>query len=200
MSSSPLLNELIDALRCLPGVGAKTAQRMAFHVLERDRAGAKRLAERLALAVERIGNCTRCRTFSEEAVCALCASTSRERSLLCVVETPVDQLAIEQATGFRGQYFVLLGRLSPLDGMGPKELGIDLLAARLAENEVRELIIATNPTVEGEATAHLLSQIARAANVRATRLAHGVPLGGELEFIDRGTLAHAFGGRQLIEN
>lgn len=198
--SSPLLNELIDALRCLPGVGAKTAQRMAFHVLERDRAGAKKLSDRLAAAVERIGNCTRCRTFSEDAICATCASPQRDASLLCVVETPVDQLAVEQATGYRGRYFVLLGRLSPLDGMGPKELGIDLLAARLAESEVRELIIATNPTVEGEATAHLLSQIARAANVRATRLAHGVPLGGELEFIDRGTLAHAFGGRQLIEN
>ncbi|HEX7914116.1 recombination mediator RecR [Rudaea sp.] len=198
--SSPLLNELIDALRCLPGVGAKTAQRMAFHVLERDRVGAKKLSERLAAAVECIGNCTRCRTFSEDAICATCASPQRDASLLCVVETPVDQLAVEQATGYRGRYFVLLGRLSPLDGMGPKELGIDLLAARLAESEVRELIIATNPTVEGEATAHLLSQIARAANVRATRLAHGVPLGGELEFIDRGTLAHAFGGRQLIEN
>lgn len=198
--SSPLLNELIDALRCLPGVGAKTAQRMAFHVLERDRAGAKKLSDRLAAAVERIGNCTRCRTFSEDAICSTCTSPQRDPSLLCVVETPVDQLAVEQATGYRGRYFVLLGRLSPLDGMGPKELGIDLLAVRLAENEVRELIIATNPTVEGEATAHLLSQIARAAGVRATRLAHGVPLGGELEFIDRGTLAHAFGGRQLIEN
>jgi recombination protein RecR len=198
--SSPLLNDLIDALRCLPGVGAKTAQRMAFHVLERDRAGAKKLSDRLAAAVERIGNCTRCRTFSEDPVCAICASSQRDAQLLCVVETPVDQLAVEQATGYRGRYFILLGRLSPLDGMGPKELGIDLLASRLAENEVRELIIATNPTVEGEATAHLLSQLARAAKVRATRLAHGVPLGGELEFIDRGTLAHAFGSRQPIEN
>ncbi|MGH8124011.1 MAG: recombination mediator RecR [Rudaea sp.] len=200
MSSSPLLNELIDALRCLHGVGAKTAQRMAFHVLERDRAGAKKLADRLATAVERIGNCSRCRTFSEDAVCALCANPQRDAQLLCVVETPVDQLAVEQATGYRGRYFVLLGRLSPLDGMGPKELGLDLLAARLAENEVRELIVATNPTVEGEATAHLLTQIARQANVRATRLAHGVPLGGELEFIDRGTLAHAFAGRQILSD
>jgi len=200
MSSSPLLNELIEALRCLPGVGAKTAQRMAFHVLERDRAGARRLSEKLAAAVERIGNCTRCRTFSEERICALCANAQRDVSLLCVVETPVDQLAIEQATGFRGHYFVLLGRLSPLDGMGPKELGLDLLASRLAEGEVRELIIATNPTVEGEATAHLLAQLARDAQVRATRLAHGVPLGGELEFIDRGTLAHAFGGRQTLND
>ncbi|MEO7432268.1 MAG: recombination mediator RecR [Dokdonella sp.] len=197
-TGSPLLADLIDALRCLPGVGAKTAQRMAFHVLERDRSGGRRLSERLALAVERIGNCTRCRTFSEEPVCALCANTSRDRSLLCIVETPVDQAAIEQATGFRGHYFVLLGRLSPLDGMGPKELGLDALAQRLGEGEVKELIAATNPTVEGEATAHLLAQLARAAGVRASRLAHGVPLGGELEFIDRGTLAHAFGGRQSL--
>ncbi|MEO5561011.1 MAG: recombination mediator RecR [Dokdonella sp.] len=197
-AGSPLLAELIDALRCLPGVGAKTAQRMAFHVLERDRVGGKRLAERLAVAVERIGNCTRCRTFSEEVVCTLCASTARDRSLLCIVETPIDQVAIETATGFRGHYFVLLGRLSPLDGLGPRELGLDLLARRLAEGEVQELIVATNPTVEGEATAHVLAQIARAAGVRASRLAHGVPLGGELEFIDRGTLAHAFGGRQAL--
>jgi recombination protein RecR len=197
-TGSPLLTDLIEALRCLPGVGAKSAQRMAMHVLERDRAGAKRLAEKLATAVERIGNCTRCRTFSEEAVCALCASGTRDASLLCVVETPVDQLAIEQATGYRGRYFVLLGRLSPLDGLGPKEIGLDLLAARLAEGEVQELIVATNPTVEGEATAHMLAQLARAAGVSASRLAHGVPLGGELEYIDRGTLAHAFGGRQAL--
>jgi recombination protein RecR len=200
MSGSPLLTELIEALRCLPGVGAKTAQRMAFHILERDRGGARRLAEKLNSAVERIGNCTRCRTFSEEPVCALCSHPSRDPQLLCVVETPADQLAIEQATGFRGRYFVLLGRLSPLDGLGPKEIGLDFLAARLAEGEVKELIVATNPTVEGEATAHMLSQIARQASVRATRLAHGVPLGGELEFIDRGTLAHAFGGRQDLSD
>jgi recombination protein RecR len=200
MSGSPLLTELIEALRCLPGVGAKTAQRMAFHVLERDRGGARRLAEKLNSAVERIGNCTRCRTFSEEPVCALCSHPTRDPQLLCVVETPADQLAIEQATGFRGRYFVLLGRLSPLDGLGPKEIGLDFLAARLAEGEVKELIVATNPTVEGEATAHMLSQIARQAGVRATRLAHGVPLGGELEFIDRGTLAHAFGGRQDLSD
>jgi recombination protein RecR len=197
-SSSPLLAELIEALRCLPGVGAKTAQRMAFHLLERDRAGARRLAERLVLAVDRVGNCRRCRSFSEQDVCPLCASPSRDVQVLCVVETPVDQLAIEQATGFRGHYFVLLGRLSPLDGLGPKEIGLDQLAARLGEGEVQELIIATNPTVEGEATAHMLGQLARAAGVCASRLAHGVPLGGELDFIDRGTLAHAFGGRQSL--
>jgi recombination protein RecR len=198
MSSSPLLDQLIDALRCLPGVGAKTAQRMAFHVLERDRAGAKRLAEKLLSATERIGNCTRCRTFSETPVCAVCANAARDAHTLCIVETPADQVAIEQATGYRGRYFVLLGRLSPLDGMGPQELGLDLLATRLAEGEVRELVIATNATVEGEATAHMLGQIARQAGVRATRLAHGVPLGGELEFVDRGTLAHAFGSRQNL--
>jgi recombination protein RecR len=200
MSSSPLLSDLIEALRCLPGVGAKSAQRMAFHILERDRSGAKRLADKLATAVERIGNCSRCRTFSEDTVCATCASAARDAQLLCVVETPADQLAIEQATGFRGRYFVLLGRLSPLDGLGPKELGLDMLAERLAEGEIKELIVATNPTVEGEATAHVLSGLARQAGVRATRLAHGVPLGGELEFIDRGTLAHAFGGRQNLND
>jgi recombination protein RecR len=197
-TGSPLLADLIEALRCLPGVGAKTAQRMAFHVLERDRPGAKRLSERLALAVDKVGNCRRCRGFSEQEVCSLCANASRDAHLLCIVETPVDQLAIEQATGYRGHYFVLLGRLSPMDGLGPKELGLDLLAARLAEGEVEEMIVATNPTVEGEATAHMLSQLAKAADVKASRLAHGVPLGGELEFIDRGTLAHAFGGRQSL--
>ena len=197
-TGSPLLADLIEALRCLPGVGAKTAQRMAFHMLERDRPGARRLAERLAVAVEKVGNCRRCRGFSEQEICSFCANASRDKHLLCVVETPVDQLAIEQATGYRGHYFVLLGRLSPLDGLGPKELGLDLLAARLAEGEIEEMIVATNPTVEGEATAHMLSQLALAADVRASRLAHGVPLGGELEFIDRGTLAHAFGGRQSL--
>ena len=142
MSSSTLLNELIEALRCLPGVGAKTAQRMAFHVLERDRAGARRLAEKLSTAMERIGNCSRCRTFSESPICVLCASDMRDATTWCVVETPADQLAIEQATGYRGRYFVLLGRLSPLDGLGPKELGLDALARRLAEGEIKELIVA----------------------------------------------------------
>jgi recombination protein RecR len=198
VSASPLLDELIEALRVLPGVGAKTAQRMAHHLLERNREGGRRLASRIADAMQRIGNCTRCRNFSEEAVCALCRNGSRDASLLCVVEAPADQAAIEQATGFRGGYFILLGRLSPLDGLGPRELGMDLLATRLAEGEVRELIIATNPTVEGEATAHYLAQLARRHGVQPSRLAHGVPLGGELEFIDRGTLAHAFGSRHEI--
>jgi len=192
---STLLDQLIDALRVLPGVGPKSAQRMAYHVLERERAGGQRLADALAAAVERIGHCVRCRDFSETEVCPTCASAGRDAHLLCAVETPADRLAIEQATGYRGLYFVLQGRLSPLDGIGPRELGLDRLAARLAEGEVQELIIATNPTVEGEATAHYLAQLARQHGVRPSRLAHGVPLGGELEYVDRGTLSHAFGSR-----
>lgn len=193
--SSSLLEQLIEGLRVLPGVGAKSAQRMAYHLLERDREGASRLAERLQSAVERIRHCEQCRDFSETPVCAICASASRDRSVLCIVETPADRLAIEQATGYRGLYFVLQGRLSPLDGIGPRQLGLDLLGARLGAGEVREMIIATNPTVEGEATAHYLAQMARAAGVTPSRLAQGLPLGGELEYVDRGTLAHAFGQR-----
>ena len=198
-NGSTLLAELIEALRCLPGVGAKSAQRMAFHLLERDRQGGMRLSKVLDSAMQRIGHCARCRNFSEAELCALCASPARDAHTLCIVETPADLLAIEQATGFRGRYFVLMGRLSPLDGLGPEELGRYLLERRLREGEVQELVIATNPTVEGEATAHWLSGLARAASIRATRLAHGVPLGGELEYVDRGTLAHAFGSRQTLE-
>ena len=193
--ATSLLEQLIEAFRVLPGVGQKTAQRMAYHVLERERDGGRRLAEVLAQAVEKIGHCVRCRDFSQSELCATCASASRDAHLLCVVESPADRLAIEQATGFRGLYFVLQGRLSPLDGIGPRELGLDQLSARLGEGEVQELIIATNPTVEGEATAHYLAQLARQADVRPSRLAHGVPLGGELEYVDRGTLQHAFGTR-----
>ncbi|EIL95051.1 MULTISPECIES: recombination mediator RecR [Rhodanobacter] len=199
MSGSPLLAELIEALRCLPGVGGKSAQRMAFHLLERERDRGLKLAAVMEQAMQRIGHCERCRNFSEEPLCALCASATRDRQVLCVVESPTDLAAIEQATGFRGQYFVLMGRLSPLDGLGPEELGLLQLSQRLGEGEVEELIIATNPTVEGEATAHYLAQLARAGGVRPTRLAHGVPLGGELEYVDRSTLAHAFGGRQLLD-
>ncbi|HUH54151.1 MAG TPA: recombination mediator RecR [Rhodanobacter sp.] len=199
MSSSPLLADLIEALRCLPGVGGKSAQRMAFHLLERDRERGLKLATALEQAMQRIGHCNRCRNFSEDPLCALCANSSRDRQVLCVVESPVDVAAIEQATGYRGQYFVLMGHLSPLDGLGPEELGLGLLTQRLGEGEIEEMIIATNPTVEGEATAHYLAQLARAGGIRPTRLAHGVPLGGELEFVDRGTLAHAFGRRQTIE-
>jgi len=191
-----LLEQLIEALRCLPGVGQKSAQRMAYQLLERNREGGMRLSQALAAAMEKVGHCRQCRDFSETELCATCASASRERSLLCAVENPADRLAIEQATGYRGLYFVLQGRLSPLDGIGPRELGLDLLATRMAQGEVKELIIATNPTVEGEATAHYLAQLARQFDVRPSRLAHGVPLGGELEYVDRGTLAHAFGSRQ----
>ncbi|TAN04219.1 MAG: recombination protein RecR [Rhodanobacteraceae bacterium] len=201
MADQPnLLADLIEALRCLPGVGAKSAQRMAFHLLERDREGGVHLAQTLQAAMQRIGHCKSCRNFSEADACAICANASRDASLLCVVETPADLLAIEQATGYRGRYFVLMGRLSPLDGLGPHELGAELLTRRLAQGEVREMVIATNPTVEGEATAHWLGQLAHAANVRATRLAHGVPLGGELEYVDRGTLAHAFGSRHALDD
>ncbi len=199
MSGSPLLAELIEALRCLPGVGGKSAQRMAFHLLERERERGLKLASVLERAMQRIGHCERCRNFSEDPLCSLCASSNRDRQLLCVVETPTELAAIEQATGYRGLYFVLMGRLSPLDGLGPEELGLAQLAERLGGGEIEELIIATNPTVEGEATAHYLAQLARAGGVRPTRLAHGVPLGGELEYVDRGTLAHAFGGRQLLD-
>lgn len=192
---STLLEQLIESLRVLPGVGQKTAQRMAYHLLDRERDGGKRLAGVLAEALDHIGHCTQCRDFTESEICALCASGSRDRHQLCVVESPSDRLAIEQATGYCGLYFVLHGRLSPLDGIGPRELGLDALSARLAQGEVTELIIATNPTVEGEATAHYLAQLARQQGVRPSRLAHGVPLGGELEYVDRGTLAHAFGGR-----
>ncbi len=195
---SSLLEQLIDAFRVLPGVGQKSAQRMAYHVLERERAGGQRLSDALATAIEKVGHCARCRDFSEDPVCAVCASASRDAHQLCAVESPADRLAIEQATGYRGLYFVLQGRLSPLDGIGPRELGLDRLVARLAEGEVQELIIATNPTVEGEATAHYLAQLARQHRVRPSRLTHGVPLGGELEYVDRGTLSHAFGTRSEI--
>jgi len=197
--SLPLLEQLIEAFRVLPGVGQKTAQRMAYHVLEREREGGQKLAEVLAKAIERIGHCAQCRDFSETEICAVCANGSRERQQLCAVESPADRLAIEHATGFRGVYFVLQGRLSPLDGVGPRELGLDQLEARLKQGEVQELIIATSATVEGEATAHYLAQLARAHAVRPSRLAQGLPLGGELEYVDRGTLSHAFGTRTEIQ-
>ena len=193
--SLSLLEQLIEALRVLPGVGQKTAQRMAYHLLEREREGGRRLTETLAQALERIGHCSQCRDFSETGVCTVCASGGRERQQLCVVETPADRLAIETATGYRGLYYVLQGRLSPLDGVGPRELGLDALSARLSAGEVAEMIVATSATVEGEATAHYLAQLARQHGVRPSRLAQGLPLGGELEYVDRGTLSHAFGTR-----
>ncbi|MGB5717155.1 MAG: recombination mediator RecR [Gammaproteobacteria bacterium] len=198
MTGSRLIGRLIESLRCLPGVGPKSAQRMAFQLLEYNRDGARQLAEALTQAMDRVGNCRECRTLSEDPVCALCANEQRDRSLLCVVETPADVQALEQSIGYRGLYFVLMGHLSPLDGIGPEALGLELLESRLASGEVQELILATNPTVEGEATAHFVSEMARLQGVRTTRIAHGVPMGGELEYIDGGTLSHAFAGRQEI--
>lgn len=196
MADSGLLDQLIDALRCLPGVGPKSAQRMAFSVLERDRDGARHLAQVLLDALDRIGRCRECRTLTEDEVCRLCANPQRDGALLCIVETPADIHAVEQAGAYTGKYFVLMGRLSPLDGVGPEELGLENVEKRLAKGEVKEIIIATSATVEGEATAHYLGEMAREHDVRATRIAHGVPLGGELEYIDRTTLAHAFSGRR----
>ncbi len=198
MNYSPALAVLIAALRRLPGVGPKSAQRMAFHLLERDREGALDLSRALASAVEVIGQCHRCRMLSDSELCPICANPQRDDALLCVVESPADVVAVEQSGGFRGRYFVLMGHLSPLDGVGPAELGVDQLEALLDGGTVRELILATNPTVEGEATAHFLADIATRRGVRATRIAHGVPVGGELEYVDGGTLAHALAGRQAL--
>lgn len=184
------------ALRCLPGVGPKSAQRMAYHLLQRDRDSARHLAEALLTALERIGHCGQCRTLTDGPLCPVCASPGRDRSLLCVVETPAEALAIDQATGYKGLFFVLNGRLSPLDGIGPDELRLDLLARRFGSGEVAEAILATNTTVEGEATAHYIHEMARQCGVRATRLAYGMPFGGELEYVDGNTLAYAFSGRR----
>jgi len=183
----------------MPGVGRKSAQRIAFHLLERDRGGAAQLARALTEAVDGIGHCRRCRMFSETETCTICSASGRDDTLVCVVESPADVMAIEDATGFRGLYFVLMGHLSPLDGIGPDELGMNLLEDRLKTEEIRELIIATNPTVEGDATAHLLAEMAARSGIQASRIAHGVPLGGELEYVDGGTLSHAFFGRRLMD-
>jgi len=190
---------MIEALRCMPGVGRKSAQRIAFHLLERDRDGAASLSAALADAVNGIGHCSRCRMFTEHELCSICSASSRDDSQLCVVESPADVMAIEDATGFRGLYFVLMGHLSPLDGIGPEELGLGILEARLAEAAVTEMIIATNPTVEGDATAHYLADMASRHSIQASRIAHGVPLGGELEYVDGGTLSHAFYGRRVVD-
>ena len=194
----PSLSRLIEALRCLPGVGPKSAQRMAFHLLERDPDGAREIAAAVGGAIEKLGHCKRCRMFAEGELCPVCSAHGRDRSLLCVVESPADVVAIEQSGSFRGCYFVLMGHLSPLDGVGPGEIGIDSFERVLAEGEVREVILATNPTVEGEATAHFLAEVTARRGIRASRIAHGVPVGGELEYVDSGTLAHALAGRQSI--
>jgi len=198
MKHPPSLTLLIDALRTLPGVGPKTAQRMAFHLLQEGRSGARALASALQTALQAVGRCKRCRMLTESDLCAICAAEHRDATLLCVVESPADVVAIEQSGSYRGRYFVLMGHLSPLDGIGPEQLGIRELEAILGEGTVRELILATNPTVEGEATAHFLGELASRRGISASRIAHGVPVGGELEYVDGGTLAHALAGRQTL--
>lgn len=197
MADPSRLNDLIDALRCLPGIGKKSAQRITYHLLQRDRDGARRLASSLVQAMDNIGHCSRCRNFSEQQLCLTCASDKRDASLLCVVESPADVRAVEEA-GYSGMYFVLMGHLSPLDGIGPDELGLDDLGKLLDEGNTSEVILATNSTVEGEATAHFISEMVRKRSLLVSRIAHGVPMGGELEYIDSNTLSRALSGRREI--
>ncbi len=196
MAHGGLIDSLVGALQRLPGVGPKSARRMAFHLLVRDRDGGRRLAQVLIEAMDRIGRCQLCRNLTEQEICAVCSSPQRDRALLCVLESPADVQAIDQAAGYQGLYYVLHGHLSPLDGIGPEELELHRLQQRLEQGEVRELILATNPTVEGEATAHYLAELARDRGIRSTRIAHGVPMGGELEYVDGGTLRQALNGRR----
>lgn len=196
MDFSPLIQQLIEDLRCLPGVGPKSAQRMAFHLLEHERDAATRLAKTLVEAVGKIGHCNACRTLTETGLCAICANPKRDATQLCIVESPVDIHAIEQATDYSGRYFVLMGHLSPLDGIGPAQIGLEQLDQILAQGHIQEAILATNPTIEGEATAHYIGDMLHSRGVKTTRIAHGVPLGGELEYVDNGTLSHAFRGRR----
>jgi recombination protein RecR len=198
MSKSNLVTGLIDALRCLPGIGPKSAQRIAFHLLERDREGALQLADALLRAAREVGHCTMCHNFSEMEVCAVCASPRRDHGVLCVVASPADIVSIEQSGAYSGMYFVLMGQLSPLDGIGPEELGMDLLGKRISSSGLREVILATGTTLEGEATAHYVAELARAHGVRASRIAYGVPLGGELEYVDGNTLSHAITSRREL--
>ena len=192
------LERLIEALRVLPGVGPRTAQRMAFHLLQHDRAGADELARALGEALAAVRRCAKCNNFSEQEMCALCSSPRRDRSLLCVVETPADLAMVEQTLSYSGMYFVLMGRLSPLDGVGPRDIGLDRLLARAADGEVQEVILATNFTNEGEATAHYIAEMLRSRSVKASRIARGVPLGGELEYVDAGTISQALLDRRGI--
>jgi recombination protein RecR len=198
MKHSAALAALIETLRMLPGVGPKSAQRMAFHLLQDGRPAARALAAALDAALDRVGRCGRCRMLTEGPLCAICANPQRDAALLCVVESPADVVAIEQSGGYRGHYFVLMGHLSPLDGVGPEDLGVQQFDALLVGGAVREVILATNPTVEGEATAHFFSELARKRGMTASRIAHGVPVGGELEYVDGGTLAHAMAGRHAL--
>lgn len=194
-----VIEELVQALRCLPGVGPKSAQRMAYHLLQRDREGGKRLSLAIGEAVERVGNCRRCRTLTDSEICDVCGDDARDPAALCIVETPADMIAIDKGTGYRGLFFVLMGHLSPLDGIGPEQIGLDDLERRLDQGGVREVVLATSSTVEGQATAHYIGEIVRARGLKVTRLAYGIPLGGELEFVDSTTLAHAFRGRTELE-
>lgn len=198
MKSPSSLDELVQALRCLPGVGPKSAQRMAYYLLQRDPKGAARLAHALERATARIRNCERCNNFSEEPVCELCRSPRRDASLLAVVEAPADLVMMEQAHCYNGLYFVLMGHLSPLDGVGPREIHLDRLLARARDGVVREVVLATNPTVEGDATAHYIGEMLRPGGLKVTRLARGLPLGGELEHVDAGTLAQAVRERREV--
>jgi len=200
MKFSPLVQELIDSLKCLPGVGAKSAQRMAFHLLERNRRGGSKLATTLATAMTEIGHCQSCRNFTEQALCEICQSPKRKiATSLCVVESPGDVIAIEQTGEFTGKYFVLMGHLSPIDGIGPDDLGLDILAKQFATGQYLEVILATNPTVEGEATAHFIAELAKQYQISLSRIAHGVPVGGELEYVDGNTLSHALSGRKSYD-
>jgi recombination protein RecR len=193
------LEALIDALRTLPGVGPKSASRMAYHLLQRDRPGAGRLAEALQTALARLMHCAKCNNFSEEDLCALCRNPKRDAGQLCVVEMPADQLAVEQSGGYRGLYFVLMGRLSPLDGIGPKEISLDRLIRRATDGAVREVILATNFTAEGEATAHTIAELLKQRGVKVSRIARGLPVGGELEHVDLGTVAQALLDRREVQ-
>lgn len=199
MRISPLIDRLVESLQTMPGVGPKTATRTALHLLQYNRDGARALAAALSEAAERVRRCRTCRTLTESDQCAICANPRRDSDSLCVVESPADIIAIEQTAGFSGRYFVLHGRLSPIDGIGPDELGLSELPARVRDMGAKEVILATNPTVEGEATAHYIKESLRDSAVAVTRIAHGVPLGGELEYIDGGTIAHAMQGRRSVD-
>ena len=196
MSSSPSLDGLIEALQCLPGVGQKSAQRMALYLLERDRAGADKIVRSLTRALEKVSHCQRCRSFADSDLCRLCGDQTRDVGLLCVVETPADVLAIESSGAYHGYYYVLLGRLSPLDGLGPEQLGLKMLESRLADDVLNEVILATSTTVEGDITAQFVADMASRYQLVTTRLARGIPLGGELEYVDSGTISRALSGRQ----
>ena len=199
MKLTPALQDLVDALRYLPGVGPKSAQRMSLHLLERDREGATALAQALLAAVDKVGHCSQCRNFTELEICEICSDSRRDATTVCVVETPADVMAVEMSGSYRGMYFVLMGHLSPIDGIGPADIGLDVFYQRVIDEGIQEVILATNPTVEGEATAYYLTDMLQPVGVNVSRIAHGVPLGGELEYVDGSTLAHALSGRRPVD-